>query len=216
VNGAHDCGGVAGYGPVIAEADELVFHARWEARMFALMSAVGDIGGWTLDEDRSACESMPPARYIATSYYEHWLNGLEALLQKHGLASQEEIDTGKRIKPGRPVVPTRAGQVWALATAQASYQRPATAPARFDVGQQVRASTASPQTHTRLPAYLRGRLGVVVAVHGAHVFPDSNATGKGEDPQWLYTVRFASADLFGQRAGDSVHADLWEPYLDGA
>ncbi len=78
--------------------------------MFALMSAVGDVGGWTLDEDRSASETMAPARYIATSYYEHWLNGLETLLQQYGLATQEEIDSGKRLTPGRTVVPTRASR----------------------------------------------------------------------------------------------------------
>ncbi len=101
-------------------------------------------------------------------------------------------------------------------TAPGSYSRPAAVPARFRVGQKVRTSTASPQTHSRLPAYLRGHTGVIVVAHGAHVFPDSNATGKGEDPQWLYTVRFASDELFGGRTEDAVHADLWEPYLEGA
>jgi nitrile hydratase len=83
MNGAHDCGGMMGFGPVVAEENEPVFHALWEARMFALMSAVGDVGGWTLDEDRAACEAMEPGHYITSSYYEHWLNGLELLLQKN-------------------------------------------------------------------------------------------------------------------------------------
>mgnify|MGYP000562822930 CR=1 FL=1 len=80
MNGAHDCGGMMGFGPVVAEENEPVFHALWEARMFALMSAVGDVGGWTLDEDRAACEAMEPGHYITSGYYEHWLNGLEQLL----------------------------------------------------------------------------------------------------------------------------------------
>jgi nitrile hydratase len=221
VNGAHDCGGVAGYWPVVPEADEPVFHARWEARMFALMSAVGDVGGWTLDEDRSACESMAPARYIATSYYEHWLHGLETLLQKHGLATSEEIRSGKALGPGRAVEPARAAQVWSLVTAPGSYARQPTSPARYAGGERVRTGAASSETHTRLPAYLRGRTGEVAAVHGAHVLPDSNATGGGENPQWLYTVRFKLSDIFGGRRGDIVradlvHADLWEPYLERA
>jgi hypothetical protein len=91
MNGAHDCGGMMGFGPVVAEQDEPVFHAPWEARMFALMSAIGDVGGWTLDEDRAACESMHPGHYINSSYYEHWLNGLEILLHKQGLATAQEI-----------------------------------------------------------------------------------------------------------------------------
>ena len=97
MNGAHDCGGMMGFGPVTPRSNEPVFHAAWEARMFALMSAVGDVGGWTLDEDRAACESMHPGHYINSSYYEHWLNGIEILLQKHGLATRG----GDRIGPGR-------------------------------------------------------------------------------------------------------------------
>jgi nitrile hydratase subunit beta len=53
-----------------------------------------------------------------------------------------------------------------------------------------------------------------VAVHGTHVFPDSNAHGLGEDPQWLYTVRFSALDLWGKDTADSVSIDLWEPYLE--
>jgi hypothetical protein len=75
-----------------------------------------------------------------------------------------------------------------------------------------------PRGHTREPRYLRGRLGEIVKVHGAHIFPDSRAHGLGEDPQWLYTVRFAARELWGEdrNAGDTVHADLWEPYLESA
>ena len=92
MNGAHDCGGMMGFGPVVAEADEPVFHARWEARMFALMSAAGDVGGWTLDEDRAACEAMEPGHYITSSYYEHWLAGLEILLSELGIVTADELD----------------------------------------------------------------------------------------------------------------------------
>ena len=83
MNGAHDLGGMMGFGPIAAPPSEPVFHEKWEGRMAALMMAVGDAGGWTIDEDRSACESMHPAKYLNTSYYEHWLHGLELLLQKY-------------------------------------------------------------------------------------------------------------------------------------
>jgi hypothetical protein len=101
MNGAHDCGGMMGFGPVRPEACEPVFHAPWEARMFALMNLVGDIGGWSIDEDRSACESMAPGDYITSSYYEHWLHGAETLLQKHGLATRDEIASGRAATPGQ-------------------------------------------------------------------------------------------------------------------
>ncbi|MCB1456008.1 MAG: nitrile hydratase subunit beta, partial [Nitratireductor sp.] len=46
------------------------------------------------------------------------------------------------------------------------------------------------------------------------VYPDSNGAGEGEDPQWLYTVRFEASDLFGPSAGHAVYVDCWEPYLE--
>jgi nitrile hydratase len=61
-------------------------------------------------------------------------------------------------------------------------------------------------------------VGEVVRWHGAHVFPDANAAGRGEDPHHLYTVRFSAQELWGEAADprDSVRLDLWEPYLERA
>ena len=212
MNGVHDCGGMMGYGPVRAEADEPVFHADWEARMFALSGLVG--GGWNLDEDRSACESMPPADYITTSYYEHWLYGLTTLLQSYGLASLDEISSGRAMTPAKPATPTHASAVWSAVTAPGGYCRNASAPARFKIGDRVRTRNIHPRGHTRSPRYLRGHQAEIIAVHGAHVFPDSSARGLGEDPQWLYTLRFSANDIWGNGSNDIIHADLWEPYLE--
>jgi nitrile hydratase subunit beta len=214
MNGAHDCGGMMGYGPVLAPADEPVFHALWEARMFALVSAAGDIGGWTLDEDRAAGESMHPGHYITSGYYEHWLHGLEILLVRHGLATPGEIASGRAEGQGKLVKPTPPEGVWPAVTAPGSYLRRPDQPAAFRPGDRVRARLINPAHHTRLPRYLRGHTGEIVHWHGAHVFPDSNAEGRGEDPRHLYTVRFAAADLCGRATQDRVHADLWEPYLE--
>ena len=57
--------------------------------------------------------------------------------------------------------------------------------------------TSIPLTHTRLPRYVRGHVGMIERVIGCHVFPDSNAQGAGENPQWLYTVRFDGRELWG-------------------
>lgn len=214
MNGAHDCGGMMGFGRVMAEQNEPVFHAPWEARMFALMSAVGDVGGWTLDEDRAACEAMEPGHYITSSYYEHWLGGLEQLLQKHGLATADEIASGAAATPARAVTPTPAQAVWPAVIAPGSYERKIDAQPLFRTGDRVRTRHLNPTHHTRLPRYLRGHAGEIVACHGAHVFPDSNSRGLGEDPRFLYTVRFRAAELWGNGARDLVHADLWEPYLE--
>ena len=90
--------------------------------------------------------------------------------------------------------------------------------ARFATGDRVRTRNLNPPTHTRLPRYVRGKVGTVVLVHGAHVFPDANARGAGEDPQWLYTVRFAGRDLWGPDSDPtvSVSFDAFEPYLEPA
>jgi nitrile hydratase beta subunit len=214
MNGAHDCGGMMGFGPVVAEANEPVFHAPWEARMFALMSAVGDVGGWTLDEDRAACEAMEPGHYITSSYYEHWLNGLEQLLLKHDLATPEEVASGIASAPARPVAPTAADAVWTAVTAPGGYARTIGSAPHFRPGDRVRTRHLNPAHHTRLPRYLRGHEGEIIAWHGAHVFPDSNARGRGEDPHHLYTVRFRASELWGTESRDVIHADLWEPYLE--
>jgi nitrile hydratase len=72
--------------------------------------------------------------------------------------------------------------------------------------------------HTRLPGYVRGKTGVIERVLGAHVFADSHARGLGEHPQWLYTVVFDAAELWGSEAtpGHSVSFDAWQPYLEAA
>ena len=199
MNGAHDLGGQMGFGPIDAPATEPVFHEKWEARMAALAMTLA--GGWTIDEDRSACESMHPAKYLRTSYYEHWLHGMESLLQKYTPDGSS---------------PTRPENIWAAVTARASYVRDIPTPAAFTIGQKIRVKIMNPTTHTRAPRYVRGRAGEVVKIHGAHVFPDSNALGLGENPQWLYTVRFTAKELWGSTASDAIHADLWEPYLEPA
>jgi len=203
MNGAHDLGGMMGFGPVVAESDEPVFHASWEARLFALVVAAGEHGRWTLDEDRSACENRPPAEYLRLTYYEIWLAAFSKLLDE------------KRVfdSPPSPTQVLRPQHVAAALLARSEYVREAPAPQKFRVGDKIRARNVHPTGHTRLPRYLRGHAGEIVAVHGAHVFPDSNAHGKGEDPRWLYTVRFAAGDVWGNASRDTIHADLWEPYL---
>jgi nitrile hydratase len=99
-----------------------------------------------------------------------------------------------------------------------SFARPAQAPARFAPGDRVRTKNIHPATHTRLPRYARGKVGIVEALRGCHVFPDTAAIGKGEDPQWLYTVVFAGRELWGEAAEPSLEISIeaFEPYLEPA
>ena len=63
MNGAHDMGGVHGFGAVCPEPGEPVFHAEWERRAFALTLAMGATGEWNLDASRFARENQEPREY---------------------------------------------------------------------------------------------------------------------------------------------------------
>ena len=217
MNGPQDLGGAHGFGPVVAEADEPVFHAEWERRVFALAMAMGFTGTWSLDASRAARESLPPAEYLSSSYFTIWLRALEAQLAAHGLASPEEMAAGSAETPPRPITRVLKGdQVAPRFDAGFPSDRPAPAPARFAVGEAVVARNVHPTGHTRLPRYVRGRPGTVERVHGAFVFPDASALGADAPPQWLYTVGFAAADLWGESAdpGGRVTVATFESYLE--
>jgi nitrile hydratase len=175
---------------------------------------MGATGQWTIDASRHARESVPPARYLSSSYYQIWLAGLTKLLLEKGLVGQFELDSGRSSNPPAPVVPLRAADVASTLARGTSYARTSTRPACFHLGERVRARNIHVSGHTRLPRYVRGRMGEIVGVHGAFVFPDSSAHGRSEDPQWLYAVAFTAAELWGMNDNAVVNLDLWEPYLE--
>jgi nitrile hydratase len=219
MNGVQDMGGLHGFGAVMPEPDEPVFHANWERRVLALTLAMAATGEWTPDAARFARENRPPAEYLSKSYYEIWLAGLEQLLVEHGLVTPDELRAGRSLQPAKAVKRTLAARDTAgwLESGRPT-NREAPRPARFKVGDRVRANNMHPVTHTRLPRYVRGRIGTITGTHGYHVFPDTNAHGHGEDPQWLYTVSFEGRELWGAE-GDptvTVAVDAFEPYLEPA
>jgi nitrile hydratase len=219
MNGVHDMGGMHGMGPIAPEADEPVFHEPWEARVFALYRATSVLGKWNIDAGRHARERIPPADYLRMSYYEKWFAGLITVLEESGLVTHAEVENGKpAMGIPKAIPPRRAEQVAALAAERGWFERPVNALPRFAVGQDVRARKINPTGHTRMPRYARGNAGVVDRVHGAHVFPDSNAHFRGESPQHLYSVRFSARELWGDAASarDAVYIDLWEGYLEPA
>ena len=216
MNGAQDLGGMHGFGPVLHEPDEPPFHAEWERRVLAITLAMGATGEWNIDMSRAARESLPPAQYLAKSYYEIWFEGLKKLLLNARLVTAEEIEEGKPRDAAAPIARMMmADQVAAILSRGSTSDRQPTGEARFVVGEFVRARQINPPTHTRLPRYCRGKRGRIITVHGAHSFPDSNALGQGEQPQWLYTVRFDAAELWGpDTTSTSVCVDCWEAYLE--
>jgi nitrile hydratase len=217
MDGAHDMGGAKGFGPVVPEPNEPVFHGDWERRAFALTVAMARPGGWNIDMSRFARENRPPEDYLSKSYFQIWLAGLETLMIERGLVTREEIEAGKVLLPPKPgVTPIAPTEVTPAIRRGGATEREAKRPAMFAVGETVRMKDIHPVTHTRLPQYVRGRLGTIELNHGCHVFPDTNSLGKGEDPQWLYTVRFDGPELWGKDADPtlSVSVDAWESYLE--
>jgi nitrile hydratase subunit beta len=217
MDGIYDMGGMDGFGKVDPEPNEPVFHQRWEGRVLAMSRGIRALGAWTIDVDRYGIELLPPHVYLVSSYYERWFLRIVQLLGQRGFIEADEIAAGHALRPGKGLNrgPFTLADVQRIMR-RGSYGRPAPAPARFRIGDRVRAKNIHPRTHTRLPRYARGRVGVVERLHGAHVFPDSLVAGKGEDPQWLYTVRFDAQELWGGDADPTVKVSVeaFEPYLE--
>ena len=219
MNGVHDMGGMHGFGPVLPEANEPVFHAPWEGRVRGMVVLMGAWRRWNIDAFRHAIERLPPADYLRYSYFEKWFDALVALALNRGIITAEELASGRKAA-GTAVAapPVTADTIWNVITATGLFQRKVAANPRFAAGDRVRARNINPEGHTRLPRYVRGHVGTIERHHGAHVFPDSNARLAGEAPQTLYTVRFDARELWGKAANpvDQVSLDLWEDYLEPA
>lgn len=217
MDGVHDMGGMDGFGPVQPEENEPVFHAEWEGRVLAINRAMGYSRTWNGDISRHAKEKLPPDVYLASPYYRRWALALEQMLMDNGLVDADEFAAGHALHPGKPLKrKLTMDQLQNALLARGSYERPARAPALFKAGERVRAKNMHPKGHTRLPRYVRGHVGVIERVHGCHVFPDSHAARREEDPQWLYTVRFDGRELWGDDTDPAlkVSVDAWEPYLE--
>jgi nitrile hydratase len=219
MNGVHDMGGMHGMGPMEHEENEPVFHAEWEARIFALNRALGAWGKWNIDASRHSRELIPAAEYLRMSYYERFLAGLGELAVQRGLLSRTELETGQPSASSKKATPPlTAAMIPAMVSNGIPTSRNVAVKPAFNVGQQVRPRNMHPAGHTRLPRYARGKTGKIVRDHGVFVFPDTNAHFLGEKPQHVYSVRFAARELWGPAASehDAVYADLWEDYLEKA
>ena len=217
MNGIHDMGGMTCFGPVLPERNEPVYHSDWERRVFA-MNIAGTAFFGPVDRVRHAIERLDPVLYLSASYYEKWLAAIELLTREFGVLNDEEIRTGISAAPGpaREPPPNAAIIAAVIHHGDPVLRQQGRLKPVFSIGDVVRARNVQPRGHTRLPRYVRGKLGKITAVHGTHVFPDSNAHDRGENPQPLYNVRFSGQELWGDEAPqhDCVYIDLWEDYLE--
>lgn len=210
MNGVHDMGGMDGFGPVTPEPNEPVFHADWERRVAAFAWRVM----WSVnaDETRHAIERIPPARYLASSYYERWLAAVETLLVEHGLVTREELLAKQDASIDPALIANAIPARGPAPIKEKSKQNPR---ARYAKGDRVRARNINPTGHTRLPRYVRGKSGTIARDWGVFVFPDSNAHHAGDKLQHCYSVTFDARELWDKSASrERLYIDLWEDYLE--
>ena len=214
MNGVHDMGGMDGFGPVLREQNEPVFHAGWEGRVYSIASLAAGLALINADEFRHAIERIPPERYLASSYYERWLAALETLLVERRVVTREEL----LAREDAAIDPTLIANPVATQGPAPVKDRTGSKPprARYPKGARVRARNLNPSGHTRLPRYVRGKAGVIERDWGVFAFPDTNAHHAGTKPQHCYSVAFGARELWGKpvNSRERVYLDLWEDYLE--
>jgi nitrile hydratase subunit beta len=219
MQGPHDVGGRRGYGPLRHTPDEPTFHQVWEGHGFVLGLVSGVLSGTNTDAFRHSMERLSARDYLGLSYYGRWTHACATLLAEAGVLDRAELDT-RVARVGAQAFPLPAPNPAHHRSPQPptspGITRPLDRPRRFADGDRVAVRCDDPPGHTRVAGYLRGRRGCVVACRPAGVWPDASAHGHGEDPQWLYAVRFDGVELWGADAepGTSVTVDLFEPHLD--
>jgi nitrile hydratase subunit beta len=217
VNGIHDMGGMHGLGEIGYRGDDPAFRAAWEVRVHALATALAAYGKWRAL--RPEIEAIPAAEYLSMSYYERWLAALTEAVAKSGLASRAEIASGSAepgIERSAPALTAATARTATLATPRE--ERAIHVEPRFRVGQRVRGVNLNPPTHTRMPRYTRGRVGVVERDRGVFALPDTDVYFGDPKPQHVYLIRFTAHELWGGGAAgrDAVYIDLWQDYLEPA
>ena len=213
MNGAHDLGGKHGFGAIDQSQTENFAH-QWEETVFGLTLTCGMLGQWNLDQSRFARESTDPAHYLSSTYYEHWLHGLELLLLENGLVTAQELQSGKSGSASKFPAAT-PDKVQKILASGAPTLLPEKTSNKFALEQSVVVRNDHPKWHTRAPTYIKGIAGKVVKLHSAHIYADEHARSGQKTPEHLYSVRFEGADIWGQDAepNSCVYIDLFEPYL---
>lgn len=216
MDGIHDVGGRQGFGPIEVTDADPPFPTEWEARAFGITKSVTAASDYSVDKFRYTREQLPPLEYLTAPYFEQWMRGTMAMLVGSGLVSAEELANGR----SDGTIPSDVGpqktaeDARAATAATARFDGPYDGTPRFASGDRVTVSLDAPRGHTRLPQYVRGRVGQVLAYRGAHGVPEDNVKNvKTFEP--LYTVAFGLGDLFEEHQGsaDQINVEIWERFL---
>ena len=216
MDGIHDMGGMHGFGPVDVGAVAPT-HEEWQTRLQVVALISGAVS-------RGAIEAIDPATYLSSSYYERWLLAAEQRGVDTGRVDAGALERWRQVFADDPAAsPPRAEQPENVERVQQMVERPFTLPPavepRFGVGDRVRVKRMRPEPHHRCPRYIRGAVGEIETVVADDHLP---GTRPGDDrTETVYTVRFDSTDLFGDRTGDGeppydLLIDQWESYLEPA
>jgi nitrile hydratase len=225
-NTIHDMGGMHGFGPVVREEHEPVWHEPWEGRSWGIRQSVIRGGHMKLrpGENRAIIETMGAVPYLTTSYYGRFLHSTVDRLIAHGLITAEELDartaaylSDPDLKVPRRLDPEAAATVRRSLTV-APNPKPAQGEPQYTAGQAVIARNLNWDGHNRLPRYVRGRRGTIVRVNGWYEIEDDHAERLGRNPQPVYTVGFDGLELWGPDTEPNlrVYMELWEGYLAAA
>jgi nitrile hydratase len=225
MNGIHDMGGMHGFGPVVREKDEPVFHEAWEGRVMGMLRELGAVmPAKSPGEMRDIIEHIEPLRYLSMSYYERFLEVVVKRALANGLITEEELETRVglfREEPDR-TVPRRSDskaveRAHRRMTTQPRPEPQGSAP-RFAVGDRVLVKNLNWPGHNRLPRYIRGKVGWIERVNGLYQIEDAHADSLGPNPQTVYTAGFEGLEVWGAEceANTRVYIELWEGYLEPA
>ena len=204
MDGMHDLGGKQGFGPIRYSHDARAFHEPWEVRANSLYVFAVRRGIFNMDEYRHAIERMEPRHYLTATYYERSLTSLATLLVEKRIVTHAELEE-------------RAGGRFPIAAPSAPGRTNVTKREHFSAGDRVRVREDYVPGHVRMPAYIRGKTGIVVSESPAYPFPDAHAHATTAEDEPTYDVRFRSEDLWPNSADCAlVHVGVFQSYLERA
>ena len=214
MDGIHDLGGKQGHGPVPVQTGDADFTHDWERRMWGLARA-GIAHGITIDWFRHGLERMVPADYLTYPYFQKWVTNYLMLLIDNGELTLDEVIEGQTTRRAAPAPAMSLDEMLEFQRKlHIDFSRPVDSAPRYEIGDLVTTKSHTTALHSRLPQYAQGRVGRIIAYHGAHLLPDRGAEGQHE-AEYLYTVEFSARELWGVDANprDSVTLELWESYF---
>ena len=215
MDGIHDLGGRHGFGKIDTEEGEVQFHQPYEARVRSIVNVVTQAPDWSIDWFRHCRELISPTDYLTRPYFDQWVQAYGAMLVNSGWATTSELATGNSSSSvdGLPP-PIDAEQARRAVLKARRFDSEIDQQSKYQIADSVRTTTSVTSGHTRLPGYARGRVGTVIAHHGAHIFADAMAVNE-KRYEHLYTIEFTLAELWPEatQGTDTVSLDLWESYL---